>query len=183
MIIPGAVGIALASIGAVVGAAFTEGGIDTQYGLCILIAIAGTVITFIFSTIMECRTEYGTNMLGKIRGFRRFLDTAEKPKLEALVMENPMYFYNILPYTFALGVSKKWMDKFADIAMQPPQWYGNSNAGMFNMVMFNSFMTSAMRQATLSAVPPSDSGGGGGFSGGGGGFSGGGGGGGGGGAW
>ena len=50
---------------------------------------------------------YGNELLGKIKGFRDFLDTAEKPKLEELVMQNPVYFYNILPFTYVLDVSDK----------------------------------------------------------------------------
>ena len=50
-------------------------------------------------------------------GFRNFLITAEKPKLEQLVSQNPSYFYDILPYTYALNISKTWIRKFEDIPM------------------------------------------------------------------
>ena len=62
-------------------------------------------------------------MLGRIRGFRRFLETAEKDRLEMLVEESPDYFYKILPYTYVLGISAKWIRKFDDIAVRPPDWY------------------------------------------------------------
>lgn len=55
------------------------------------------------------RTTYGNEMLGKIGGFKDFLEQVEKPKLEELVMEDPKCFYNILPYTHVLGVSDKWI--------------------------------------------------------------------------
>ena len=61
-------------------------------------------------------------MLGKIKGFKNFLETAEKSKLEELVMQNPEYFYNLLPYTYVLGVSNKWIEKFEDIALEAPHW-------------------------------------------------------------
>ena len=38
-------------------------------------------------------------------------------KLEALVEENPHYFYDILPYTYVLNISKKWINKFENIKM------------------------------------------------------------------
>ena len=53
----------------------------------------------------------------RVKGFRDFLVTAEKEKLEALVEQNPHYFYDILPYTYALNVSKKWVKKFENIPM------------------------------------------------------------------
>ena len=119
--------------------------------------------------------------LGKIKGFRNFLENAEKPKLEELVTQNPEYFYNILPYTYALGVSKVWMEKFEDIALQAPNWYGGYTD--FSMYTFNSFMNSTYSSISTSMTsrPSNNGGSGGGFSGGG--FSGGGSGGGGGGSW
>ena len=76
-------------------------------------------------------------MLGKIRGFKRFLETAEKNQLEKLVERNPEYFYNMLPYTYALDVSKIWMEQFETIAFKEPDWYeANEN--------FSTFMTTTM---------------------------------------
>ena len=106
------------------------------------------------------RTPYGNQMLGKLRGFKNFLETAEKQKLETLVMQDPQYFYNILPYTYVLGVSDKWISKFETIALQAPNWYDSGTA--FNMVSFGAFMNSTMTSASsaMSSSPSSDSGGG-----------------------
>ncbi len=146
-----------------------------------LIGIITIVILAIFAKIMSKRTKYGNEILGKIRGFKRFLETAEKEKLEALVNQDPEYFYNILPYTYVLGVSDVWMKKFETIAMEAPNWYYSNSA--FDFIVFNSFMNNTMRtaQSVMTSSPSSSSSGGGGFSGGG--FSGGGSGGGGGGSW
>lgn len=144
--------------------------------------VTASVILFITLAKMPKRTEYGTEMLGKIKGFRNFLETAEKDKLEKLVKEDPKYFYNILPYTYSLGVSKVWMDKFETMAIQtpPPTWYSGYDA--FDMITFNAFMNSTMKSATTAMTStPSSSSSGGGYSGGG--FSGGGSGGGGGSSW
>lgn len=124
------------------------------------------VLLIIFLGIIRKRTEYGTQMLGKIQGFKYFLETAEKPQLEELVMKNPEYFYNILPYTYVLGVSNKWMKKFEDIALEAPNWYYGYTA--FNNYTFNNFMNStysSISNAMSSSVSNSSSGGG--FSGGG----------------
>ena len=52
---------------------------------------------------------------GKILGFKNFLVTAEVAKLEMLVEENPQYFYNILPYCYVFGITKKIQEKFAKL--------------------------------------------------------------------
>lgn len=119
-----------------------------------------------FNSYLSKRTEYGTEILGRILGFKNFLETAEKDRLEALVSENPQYFYEILPYTYVLGISDKWMKKFEAVTIEQPVWYYSSHDTMFNMVMFHQFMNSTMTSATssMTSVPQS---GGGGFSGGG----------------
>lgn len=131
-------------------------------------AVAGFVAMF-FNCYLSKRTPYGTEMLGRIRGFKTFLETAEKERLEALVMENPQYFYEILPYTYVLGISDKWMKKFESITVEPPTWYAGGHSSAFDMIMFHHFMNTTMSAATssMTSTPSSSSSSGGGFSGGG----------------
>ena len=142
---------------------------DKIYLIKFIIEAICMVATIVFLGIMKKRTSYGNEMLGKIEGFKTFLETAEKPRLEQLVMEDPEYFYNILPYTYVLGVSNKWMKKFEDIALEAPTWYYGYTT--FNMYTFNHFMNTtyaSISNAMTSTPSSSHSGGsGGGFSGGG----------------
>lgn len=133
---------------------------NTMYIVMYAIGIICISVILLFVKIMPKRTPYGNEILGKLRGFKRFLETAEKPKLESLVSENPEYFYNILPYTYALGVSDVWIRQFETIALQAPNWYDSRDD--FNMHNFGTFMTSTMASATtaMSSSPSSDSGGG-----------------------
>ena len=105
---------------------------------------------------MPKRTPFGNEMYGKLIGFKRFLETAEKPQLESLVMKNPEYFYNILPFTYALGVSDIWVSQFETLAIEPPNWYDTH--GNFNMHSFRNFMDSTMTSvATVMTSSPSSS--------------------------
>lgn len=138
-----------------------------------IFCVLGMTICLIY---LPKRTLYGNEILGKIRGFKTFLETAEKDQLEAMVAKNPTYFYNILPYTYVLGVSDKWIKKFEVISMQAPNWYDGPDT--FDVATFGTFMSSTMNSATNvmsydSSSSSSDSGGGssGGGSGGGGGGS------------
>ena len=103
------------------------------------------------------RTPYGNEILSKINGFKNFLETVEKDKLETMVMQDPTYFYNILPYTYVLGVSDKWIKNFESIALQSPSWYDSPTE--FNITSFESFMNSTMTsvQSAMSSSPSSDS--------------------------
>lgn len=132
--------------------------------------IAGIVIlvlAFILAFFVRKRTDKGHELLQKIEGFKLFLETAEKDRLEKLVFDDPKYFYDILPYAYVLGVSDAWVEKFKDIAVEPPEWYYGS--GNFNTFMMWHFMSSTLHSAAsaMTSAPQTSSGGGGGFSGGG----------------
>ena len=122
-----------------------------------LVCLIGMIVCF---KLMPKRTPYGNEILGKLRGFKNFLETVEKEKLEAMVMQNPSYFYDILPYTYVLGVSDKWIKKFETISIQEPTWYDSPTA--FNIVSFGTFMNSTMvsAQSAMSSSPSSSSSGG-----------------------
>ena len=134
--------------------------------ITVICGMVSALVTLAISGKIKSKTEYGMEIYGRILGFKRFLETAEKRKLELLLEENPSYFYNILPYTIVLGVSDIWADKFKDLVVEPPQWYGGSSVGdafVLGMFMgsFNNSL-SAFNDTMLSAPKaPSNFGGGG----------------------
>lgn len=152
---------------------------NTLTFIAILFGIIATLVVCFFIRYMSKRTPYGNEMYGKVKGFKTFLETAEKEKLESLVNDNPSYFYTILPYTYVLGISDKWIKKFESIMISEPEWYESNRP--FDINRFDRFIYSTMSSATDREIDTSNSSFGGGFSGGG--FSGGGSGGGGGSSW
>lgn len=142
------------------------------------------VCAYFAARFMMRRTKYGAEITGRILGFRNFIETAETDKLRALVEEDPEYFFNILPYAYVMGLSKKWAKKFETIPTKEPYWYRGYGRGdvMFNTWLFYSaFNRCADFAGSTIKIPQNESSGS--FGGGGGGFSGGGFGGGGGGGW
>ena len=119
------------------------------YKVSLVIGIVACLVIAFFDHFMPKRTPYGTEMLGKILGFKRFLETAEKDRLEMLVEKEPEYFYNILPYAYVLDVSDAWMEKFESIAMQPPGWYGEPGGRTFRMHECRHFMHHTMRDVGM----------------------------------
>lgn len=151
--------------------------------VCVLGSVA-------FEILMWARTKENALVLGKVLGFRNFIEKAEYNRLKELSEENPEYYYDVLPYAFVMGMSVTWAKKFEELKIPEPEWYhGASDTMMWNSMMYYNMMNSCSTQFSSQSVviDTSDTGGiftGGGFSGGGGGgFSGGGFGGGGGGAW
>lgn len=141
---------------------------DTVYIIACVVCMIATGVIMFFLHFMPKRTEYGTKILGYIQGFKEFLETAEKERLEALVEEDPQYFYEILPYTYVLNVSDKWMNKFEDITVEPPNWY-HSHYSTFHMSAFHQGMKQTMKAAgaSMTSSPGGGHGGGGGHAGGG----------------
>ena len=132
---------------------------DMSYLICYIIGLLCIGVMILVIKYLPKRTKYGNEMLGKLKGFKNFLETVEKEKLESLVMVNPNYFYDILPYTYVLGISDKWIKKFESISLQAPSWYDSSNS--FDISSFNRFINSTMTsaQGAMTSSPSSSSGG------------------------
>lgn len=131
--------------------------IEPLYLFALVLAFISLLIMGYLARNLARRTPYSNEMLGKIKGFKKFLNTAEKHRLEALVMEDPTYFYHILPYSYVLGVSDKWIGKFESIAIQPPSWHNSPDH--FDTGSFHQFMNQTMSTAQRSmASSPGSSG-------------------------
>ncbi len=104
----------------------------------------------------------------QLLGLKKFIEVAEKPRLEKLVEEQPQYFYNILPYAYIMDVSDKWVKQFEHVIM--PQ-NANFDPTFFRSNRFNTFADSFAKTTAPSiangGIKSSSSSGGGGFSGGG----------------
>ncbi|GHU62705.1 hypothetical protein AGMMS49983_04660 [Clostridia bacterium] len=146
------------------------GGAIQGYPLAGLGAAASGVIAIVLGVIARKRTDYYNGILGRIFGFKNFIDTAEVNRMERLFEQDPGYYYGILPFAWVFGLSDLWARKFERMAIAPPTWYygyyeGNSFNTYWMMRSLGRMHTATIRSFT----PPASSGGGG--SGGGGGFS------------
>lgn len=106
---------------------------------------------------LTVRTEEYTEQLNEIVGFRDFIRDVEKDKLEALLADDPQYYYNILPYANVLGVSDIWSDKFEDLTVEPPAYYRGRGVSVFDVMMINHLCRSV--GSSLAYTPPKASGG------------------------
>jgi uncharacterized membrane protein YgcG len=153
-------------------------------GLAMSLGTLGIVL-LIISKHMPSKTELGSKIFHKVLGFKMYMETAEKYRVQNLTPET---FEKFLPYAIVFGIEKQWAEKFKDIYKGTPDWYEGDISTFNTIYLVNSLSTFNTTTASAMTVSPSSSGtaSGGGWSGGGGlsgGFSGGGGGGGGGGAW
>jgi uncharacterized membrane protein YgcG len=151
----------------------------------------GAVLCVAFYRLLKAPTLLGAKILDEIEGFRLYLNTAEKDRLEMLnpPQVTPAVFEKFLPYAIALDCENTWSKKFEAEAAAAgtvphtsggyytPLWYSGGNYGNFGTGFATALGTSLAASAASAAVTPGSSSGsgGGGFSGGGGGGGGGGG--------
>ena len=116
---------------------------DSSYRMVGIVGIICIFIILGFTILMKKRTPYGLEMLGKIKGFKKFLKNAEKSRLEILVEEKPEYFFDILPYAYVLGVSDVWIKKFEIIVIKSPNWC-RTKSHDFDINYFRSYINRTM---------------------------------------
>jgi uncharacterized membrane protein len=164
----------------------------TGLGLPASIALAaGGGLAVLFRSLLKAPTVAGAKVLDQIEGFRMFLETAERDRLEALhpPTVTPAVFERFLPYAMALDCENEWARRFeaetaasgqpietSDTDGYSPSWYSGSS-DWSGIGAFASDLGPSLASATASASASesSSSGSGGGSSGGGGGGGGGGG--------
>ncbi len=131
--------------------------LDTSYYIYVLFGFLALILTLFFTFNIENRTEYGNRMLGKILGFKRFLENAREDELQDLVDKYPTYFYDILPYTYVLGISDKWISKFETINMPSPEWYKSEREDSFGFESVTKVLDKTINSANFSRPPVSHS--------------------------
>lgn len=115
---------------------------DSIYSLTFLTGFISIMGILFFLKNLPNRTKYGIEILGKLEGFKEFLETSEKEKIESFILKNPTYFYDILPFAYVLKISDKWIEKFENISLQNPNWY--DEAKMLNSKEFLSSMNNVL---------------------------------------
>jgi uncharacterized membrane protein len=142
--------------------------------LCLGLAFSG-IIMLLTARHMPRRTAYGRELYRRIKGYRLFIDKAEKHRQKFFEKKN--LFNEVLPYAIVFGLTGKFAKAMDEMGIKPTAtgWYSGTRP--FSMGSFESSMSgfsNSMSKAIAST--PSSSGGfssggssGGGFGGGGGG--------------
>ncbi len=64
------------------------------------------------------RTEDGRDAMSQVLGFRRYITRVSRESLEAISKQNPDYFFDLMPYALALGVSGTFARQFGTKPLQ-----------------------------------------------------------------
>ena len=135
------------------------------------VAAAGLVFV-IFSFIMPRRTAQGSEVNRQIKGFKLYMETAEKYRQQFYEKEN--IFEKFLPYAVVFGITELWIKKMKEIYGEDfyksyaPVWYAG-HFGSFDAGSLNSVISGLSSSISANTSSPSGAGGAGGAGGGGGG--------------
>lgn len=131
----------------------------------IQIAVIGVVfLMYIFYVrTLGKFTEKGADVLHRLEGFKLYLKTAEKDRMNMLNPPEltPQLFEKLFPYAIALGVEIEWGKQFEEIlelAKYDPAWYQGEDTFYRQPAMFLSGFGNSVSSAAVNPSPPSSSG-------------------------
>ncbi len=149
-------------------------GVLYPFSMVLPFAILG-FLYLVIANFMPVKTELGSKIYAEILGFKMYLHTAERYRLQNL---GPDEFERYLSFAIVFGIEEEWAKKFDGIYKGMPEWYDGTGS-VYDAIWISSF-TRSFADSTITNISPVTSGSskGSGWSGGGsfGGFSGGGGG-------
>jgi hypothetical protein len=91
--------------------------------LALGLGLSGLVIVAL-SRVMPRKTWDGARATAHVRGFREFLERAEKDRLERMPSD---VVHRWLPWAIALGVTDRWIARFDGLAIDAPTWYATGD--------------------------------------------------------
>ncbi len=90
-------------------------------GVCSILSL------IILKQFIRKRNNNAQMIYEEILGFKMFLETAEDKELVCLYKENPNYFYEMLPYAYALNLENEWLARNQNIELAQPIWFSSEN--------------------------------------------------------
>ena len=164
--------VSIAALVALVWGGYAVFGQENLDGIALIVV---GIAMFVMATQFNKRTVSGNTTYQQLEGFRQFVKKAERPVIERLLQEDPMYYDKTMPFALAFGYLSRWNKQFNGLLSQPPSWYhGRGYAGSNFNDGWSSFAESFPNEvdnigSVFNSAPSSSSsgGGGGGSSGGG----------------
>lgn len=96
---------------------------ELSYNVTYFVGLVSFAVILFIRHYMSKRTKFGTEILGEILGFEEYLVSVTVEELKDELNENPLYYYEILPYAYVLGIADEWIKKFENTKINIPKWY------------------------------------------------------------
>ncbi len=96
----------------------------------------GGIGLVILSTLMTSKTNLGKRLINEIKGFKMYLNTAERFRLQKL---GPDEFEKYLSYAIVFGIEKEWAKKFEGIYEGTPEWF-EGGSDIYNAIIISNIL-------------------------------------------
>lgn len=94
------------------------GGLTGTFSACLWIVVQ-LLLAGLLYTFGGRRSDPGRRAVSQVLGLRRYLRTISKPELQRICSADPEFFYAMLPYALALGVSRAFARRFGKGIIAP----------------------------------------------------------------
>lgn len=113
---------------------------DLYYGLVFLVAVLGAGLVIknalpyaaigvswsVFAGILSAwggkRSENGLRTYSDLTGLRRYMKKVTKAELSRILRSNPDYYYELIPFAYAMGVDKSFSRRFESLRIPACTW-------------------------------------------------------------
>lgn len=112
--------VSIAALVALVWGGYAVFGQENLDGIALIVV---GIFMFVLATMFNKRTVSGNKTYQQLEGFRQFVKKAERPVIERLLQEDPMYYDKTMPFALAFGYLARWNKQFSGLLSQPPSWY------------------------------------------------------------
>lgn len=117
--------------------------ITTQYmgvydyaHVTLIVAIWTVACVYVLPLFLKKRTDEAQKLYGRMLGFKRFISLAKLPEMELILKDNHDYYYDVLPYSMIMGLSKKLDKQMRNLSVAVPDWAEGFDAGYFAEDLF-----------------------------------------------
>lgn len=109
----------------------------------IILSLGFLIVSPLMLIGMRGRSAEASELLSMIYGLKDWIMNADKNEIKEISLENDDYFYELLPYSVILGITKKLVRDFEYVDVKFPDWYkqyGVYKGDLMNVVYLNAMI-------------------------------------------
>lgn len=97
--------------------------LNTLYIISYIVGLLSSMAILILYKYMPRRTIYATRQMGKVEGLKKFINTCTEEELRRVLETNTNYYYDLLSYSYIIGINNKLTSKIKKMNIKEPIWY------------------------------------------------------------
>lgn len=96
-----------------------------QQKIIIALGLIGVALMLIIRFLVPTLNDYKNERIKLVRGYKKFLETVEKEKIQLLRHADSAAFYTVFSYAYALGITNVWLDNLEEYGLEDIKYITN----------------------------------------------------------